>query len=215
VKRYFSSLLMVCIMTLLMALTACTSKSPETTPVLSEKPPATTVPTPAITDYSGLGLTDLEIQTLKERGIANVDSATVASKIAGFKVYEPSYVPEGYSGGKFTVSLSGAGMPEALKPKFNNTKIERIYSLRGDTNTIIDLIQTVNKLNVSGSEPVEICGHSAERSFTKADPKSPLKGDRLSFVWEIDGNYFLLSGWLNGTLNEAALVKMACSINID
>jgi hypothetical protein len=186
-------------------LTACTAKSSETAPATSTTQ----------TDYPGLGLTDTEIQTLEQMGIANVDSAEIASRIAGFKVVVPAYIPEGYIGGKFMVTLSGAGLPDNLKPKFNNTMVERIYNYQNNPTTIIDLIQKVHQFSQLNSEPTEICGHPAGRYFAPADPKSAIKGDVVTYNWEINGNYFLLSGCLGATLDEATLVKMACSINLN
>jgi hypothetical protein len=219
-KNTFNILMAVTMLVLLFMITACSTQSLETpsssldtSPTASKTAPSGT--TTAATDYSGLGLTEQEIEALKERGTANVDSAEIASKIAGFKVAEPSYVPDGYTGEKFNVTLSGAGMPEALKPKFNDTTVECIYSYHGETSTLIDLIQKVHRFSVGGSEPTEICGRPAERSFSPADPQSHFPGDRLTFTWEIDGNYFALTGVLGDTLDEAALIRMACSISID
>jgi hypothetical protein len=161
-------------------------------------------------DYSALGLTDTEIRLLKERGIANVDSAEAASAIAGFKVYEPSFVPEGYTGGKFMIELSGAGLPEGMKPKFNNTTVERIYTYRQDPAKVIDLIQKVHQVSINGAAPTTLCGKTAERSFKAGDASSKMPG--VCFGWEVKGNYFIITGWLNESLDEAQLAKMACSI---
>lgn len=213
-KQISIILLLICTVPFLFFLTACNAKSSETSS-LSPDSSAATVTTAPLTDYSGLGLTDSEIQTLKEMGIANVDSAEVASKITGFKVVVPSFIPEGYTGGKFMVTLSGAGLPDNLKPKFNNTTVERIYNYQNNPGNIIDLIQKVYKFSQLNSEPTEICGRPAGRYFAPADPKSLIQGNFVTYNWEINGNYFLLSGWLGTTLDESTLVKMACSININ
>jgi hypothetical protein len=68
------------------------------------------------------------MQRLKEEGIADVSSAEVVSRIAGFKVAVPAYVPEGFRAGRFMVQLSGGGMTEELKPKFNDTQVNQYYT---------------------------------------------------------------------------------------
>jgi hypothetical protein len=187
--------------------------------VTGEPIPTTAVPTtPVLTtdtapaDYSGLGLTDTEIRLLNERGIASVDAAEVASAIAGFKVFEPSFVPEGYTGGKFMIQLSGAGLPEGMKPKFNNTTVERIYTYRQDPTKVIDLIQQVHQTGIGGAAPTTLCGKTAERLLTPASADGKMSGDKLSLGWEVEGDYFTITGWLNESLDETQLAKMACSI---
>ena len=166
-------------------------------------------------DYSGLGLTEEESHMLEERGIANVDSAETASIIAGFQVALPSYVPEGFRPGKFMVSLSGAGLPEELKPKFNNNQVHRTYTWEENGEIMILLIQAVHKSGIGGGEAAEICGQPGERRFTKADPQQGREYDTLSIAWEISGSYFIINATLGGPLDEAEVEKVACSISLD
>jgi hypothetical protein len=184
---------------LTLALAACSNHTTETAPASSVSPA-----TPAATPPGG--------PTAKMT--AGVDTAEQASEIAGFKVIEPSYVPEGYLGGKFTVTALGGGLPEEMKPKFNSNQVQRAYHYRNDPDTMILLVQMVHEFSIGGGEPAEICSRPAERKFTAADPQH-VPHDSLTFGWEIDGNYFSLTGWLNDTLDEAEMVKIACSISID
>ena len=167
------------------------------------------------TDYSGLGLTEEEIRALEERGIANVDSAEIASEIVGFQVALPSYVPEDFRPGKFMVSLSGVGMPEELKPKFNNNQVHWVYAWVENGEIMIFLIQAVHKSGIGGSEAAEICGQPGERKFSKADPQNGREYDMLSIAWEIDGSYFMITATLGGPLDEAEVEKVACSVSIE
>jgi hypothetical protein len=204
----FKSIILLAVTTLTLSLvvTACTHKSAETVPTATASTTAAANVNPTTPTATPPGAPTAKMT-------AGVDSAEQASEIAGFKVIEPSYVPEGYLGGKFTVTALGAGLPEEMKPKFNSTQVQRAYHYQNDPDTMILLIQMVHEFSVGGGEPTELCGRPAERKFTAADPQR-VPHDSLTFGWVIDGNYFSLTGWLNDTLDEAALVKMACSISI-
>ena len=162
-----------------------------------------------------LGLTEEEMRMLEEKGIANVASAEVASRIAGFKVAVPSYIPEGFHEGKFIVQLSGGGMPEELKPKFNNTQVNQYYTWSGEKYPMFLLIQGPHKFGIGGSEPTEIRGSPGERRFTKADPEDETPYDKLALAWESDGIYYAIISVLGENLEEATLEKIACSVSID
>jgi hypothetical protein len=187
--------------------------TPEVTPTPTE---STAVSTPGETDYAGLGLTEDEIKMLEERGVANVDSAEVASKIVGFEVATPAYVPEGFKAGKYSVNLSGAGLPEALKPKFNNNNVQIIYTYQEDRSVVILLLQAVHQSGIGDAgirETVDICGSMGESVFVAANPDEGRLYDRLILSWEKGGVYYTLSGVLGGTLDRSSLEKMACSID--
>jgi hypothetical protein len=184
------------------------------TPILAACGPEETEPatTTENTDYEGLGLTEVEIKMLEERGVANVDSAEVASKIAGFEVAVPAYMPDGFSPGKYSITLSGAGMPTGMTPKFNNTKVQRTYTWQEDANIMILLIQSPLPFSVGGGELAEICGQQGERAFSKTDPNNGQPYDKITFSWGKGGIYYAITGTLTGTLDEAEIQKMAGSI---
>ncbi len=167
------------------------------------------------TDYAGLGLTEDEIRMLEERGIANVDSAEVASKITGFEVAVPAYVPDGFQPGIFSISISGAGLPESMRPKFNNTKVHRVYTWQEDKDIMILIIQSPHPFSVGGGEPAEICGQTGERAFSQADPANGQPYDKLTLGWEKDGTNYALTGMLTETLDEAEMEKIACSVGTE
>jgi hypothetical protein len=202
---------------LLLSLVLVACGSPES------EPPETTQPADAGTsvapsgeiDYGGLGLTEDEIKMLEERGIANFDSVEVASKIAGFEVAVPAYVPDGFQPGKFSISISGAGLPESMRPKFNNTKVQRVYTWQEDKDIMILLIQSPQQFSIGGGEPAEICGRPCERKFTEADPATGQPYNKLTLGWEKDYVYYALTGTLTGTFNEAEMEEMACSIGTE
>ena len=162
-----------------------------------------------------LGLTEAEMRMLEEKGIANVASVEVASRIAGFKVAMPAYIPEGFRAGKFMVQLSGGGMPEELKPKFNNTQVNQYYTWSGEKYPMFLVTQSPHKFGISGSEPAEICGRPGERTFTKAEPGDETPYDQLALGWESDGICYAIIALLGENLDEATLEKIACSVDTD
>lgn len=218
-KRGILSILFACLTVLFLSLVACGTKTSENADVTPSPDAETPVVSPSgEVDYSSLGLTEVQIRMLEENGIANVDSAELASKIAGFRVTAPAYIPEGFHMGKFMITLSGAGLPEEMKPKFNATKVQQVYTWQGEKSPMIILIQAPHKFGVGGvgrSEPVEICGYPGERAFSEADPEHGLPYAKLAFSWVNDGIYYAITGVLGETLDEASLEKMACSIHTD
>jgi hypothetical protein len=163
-------------------------------------------------EQEGPRLTPEEEEQMAQRGVVNVDTVTDASRIAGFPVAEPDYIPEGFSGGSFSVSQLGAGLPEDMKPKFVQINVQRIWSWEGNHKVMFVLIQSQHKSGIGGGEPAEICGHPGERRFDEAHDDMP---DRLAFGWEDDGNYFQLFGMLAGPLDEETLMQIACSVKVE
>ena len=74
------------------------------------------------------------------------------------------------------------------------------------------LIQSQHKFSTGGGVSAEVCGRQVERSFNEARNGNPA---RLSLSWEDNGYYFVLSGILDGPLDEATLKKIACSVKVD
>lgn len=190
-----------------------TTKVPGPLPTQAEKPVVTE--TGQVLTAGDLGLTEVEMRMLEEKGIANVTSAEVASRIAGFKVAVPAYIPEGFRAGKFMVQLSGGGMPEELKPKFNNTQVHQYYTWSGEKYPMFLVIQGPHKFGIGGGEPTEIGGRPGERKFTKANPEDETPYDQLALGWESDGRYYAIIAVLGENLEEATLEKIACSVGID
>jgi hypothetical protein len=160
---------------------------------------------PVMTGCSEKNPMDEQLDTLREQGrvIERYDSSKEASKVAGFKVIEPSYIPDGFGKPKYQVFESDAGLPEDLKPGFDNTLVFSTYPYQPDRSVFIQLEQSDHKVSLGEGEATEMCGRPAERSMSNSV---------LSFGWEIDDNYFIITGVLDGSLSEEELIKMACSI---
>jgi hypothetical protein len=210
------SALMVLLAALTLIMLGCGPQTAKVTEPLSTQAekPVVTEPGQVLT-ADELGLTEEEMRMLEEKGIANVASAEVASRIAGFKVAVPAYIPEGFREGKFMVYLSGGGMPEELKQKFNNTQVHQSYTWSGEKYPMFLLIQGPHKFGIGGGEPAEICGRPGERTFTKADPEDEIPYDKLTLGWESDGRSYAITAIMGENLEEATLEKIACSVGTD
>jgi hypothetical protein len=160
----------------------------------------------------GPQMTPEEEEQMAQRGVVNVETVEDACRIAGFPVATPTYIPEGFAGGSFSVSQLGAGLPEEMRPKFTQINVQRIWSREGEPEVLFVLIQSQHKSSIGGGEPAEICGRQGERKFSGAEANRPAK---LSLGWEDNGYYFSLSGVLGGSLDETTLEKIACSIKVE
>jgi len=142
------SLVVVCLVALSVLLVACGPRSPEAVE------PETTSPL----------LNEMEQRQWEERGIANVKSLDAAAQLAGFPIAEPGYLPDGFARTNISVTASGAGLPEEMKPKFDATRVEQFFSWQKDKSAMFFLTQTKIKFSIGGSEPYELGGKLAERA---------------------------------------------------
>jgi len=163
------------------------------------------------TGPEGPSLTPEEEEQMAQQGFVNVETIADASRIAGFAVVEPAYIPEGFSGGSFSVYQHGALLPEEMKPKFPDIEVQSFYSWQGEERIIFVLVQSQHKFSLGGGRPAEICGRPGERWFEGGHDDMP---GRLAFGWEDDGNYFQLFGMLAGPLDEETLGQIACSVEV-
>jgi hypothetical protein len=168
-------------------------------------------PAPGV-EPEGPNLTPEEEEQMAQRGVVNVDTVANASRIAGFPVAEPAYIPEGFSGGSFSVYQHGANLPENMKPKFIWIEAQSFYAWQGEERIMFILAQSQHKSTISGGEPAEICGHPGERWFDAAHDDMP---PRLAFGWEDNGYYFALMSILDGPLDEETLMQIACSVKVE
>lgn len=148
----------------------------------------------------------------EERGIANVESLEVAVQLAGFPIAAPTYLPDGFVRTNIRIIRQGAGLPEEMRPKFPSTEVEQSFIWQEDDSAMFFLIQTQHKFSLGGSEPYEMNGKTAERAYEEGNPQRQNPNPMLSFAWEIDGNYFSITGFLFSPLDEATLEKIANSV---
>jgi hypothetical protein len=158
------------------------------------------------------GLTDEQYAQLEkelaERGVCNVDTPEAASRLAGFPVATPAFLPDGVMlNSKYMVSDHNAGLSEIMTPKFKWIDVTTTYSTEGEKDPVIILIQSTHEFNTGRGEPVEICGRAVARQYT-TEPG-------LACGWKDNGIWYYLTGKLTGPLDEATMEEILCSVGHD
>jgi hypothetical protein len=222
-RRIFSGFLAISMVALYLAqLTACQSQVPETTTV-----PETTA-APGVTDQrvsTPLTLEQAE-QQLKETGSTFVDTIEKASRLTGYPVTMPAFVPEGFApwvivnSGTFNIYTlrrsAVPGSPASQLPPFPYDVQQWFVQTQGRSianKPFFMITQSRNKIQgVGGSEePVDIGGHLGKKSVL---PASDNNTARLGLSWSDGTMYYVMEGTLTGPLDEATLVKVASSMRI-
>lgn len=167
-------------------------------------------PTPTTPDPASLGMSEMEVQQWEDRGVANVDSAEAASVLAGFDVKTPSFLPSGLSPlSRFMVSSNAPILKEMGSDAPVKMDVTRVYGLEGERVPALTIIQVTLPVNRGQGEPVTMCGVSIEKASFSAEGQSY---PSVQYVWEQAGINYLVMGYLNGEVTEAALDKVVCSI---
>jgi hypothetical protein len=212
-RRVFLGLLAISMVALsLTPLTACKSPAPETTP------------TPAVTDQSASTPLTLEQaeQQLKETGSTFVDTVEKASRLTGYPVTMPAFVPEGFvpriitNSSAFNIYQIGFGLSSTRTTEFPYDVLQWFVQTQGRSignQPFFMITQSRNKIQGvgAGEEPVDIGGHPGKKLFIPAGDKSPA---RLGLSWNDGTMYYVMEGTLIGPLDEATLVKVASSMRI-
>ena len=201
-KGRITCLLASCLFILSLMTTACTSPAPEE-------------PEPTSDEGEKQQPEQME-KEMAEEGIWNVNTLEEASRIAGFPVATPAYIPEGFHrGSNIMVTQLGGGLPEEIRPKFTSMTVEQFYYYQGDDSVMFILRQTQHKVGLGGGEPAEVCGRQGERLYQEADPQRKYPSPILTLAWENNGNYYQTHGTLAGPLDEDTLEKIVCSVGTD
>ena len=187
----------------------------QATAEMTASPQITTTTSPEAGRYEGLGLTEDQIRGLEERGTANIESRETASAIAGFNVAVPEFVPQGFLPGKFSISISGAGLPADMAPKFNNTQVQQSYTWQEDRSVLFTLIQGTHPFGIGGGETADINGLKVEKTLNYEGPEDGQQYERLSYGWEENGLYFALTGILANGLDETAMERILLSVSAE
>jgi hypothetical protein len=220
-KTFMTLVLLMGILSIAMSLAACQSQTPELTTPTAVKTTTSLIqsPSPALETTAQPSPTTAQVQLTgeeklkiwEEKGSYNAETLEEASRIAGFTVVVPSYLPEGFERNRYILVLRlGGGLPDDMKPKFSAVNVQQIWKNNSDSNVGIMLTQSQHKFGIGGDqEQVEIEGLLVTRSVTKTEPQRP----NVTYAWEKDGFYFSLFGYLEGTLNEAVMEKILGSIS--
>jgi len=155
-------------------------------------------------------LTEEQKELWVERGVLPVSTIEEASRLVGYQVATPTFIPEGFLPGDF--ELNQLGFPPQLGGEWGDGKrvVQRQWTWLDDPKINILLIQHPDTdENVSG-EPIEVCGHSGGREFFEAEKgrEHPL----LVLHWWDGDMVYSLGGSLGGPLTEEILHEIACSV---
>lgn len=212
-RRIFSGLLAISMVVLSLAqLTACKSQVPEATP------------TPVVTDQSTSTPLTLEQaeQQLKEKGSTFVDTIEKASRLTGYQVAIPAFIPESFAprvivnSSSFNIYQIGFGLSSTRTTEFPYDVLQWFVQTQGrsiQNEPFFMITQSRNKIQGvgGGEEPVDIGGNPGKKSVLPAVDKRPT---RLGLSWNDGTMYYVMEGTLTGPLDEATLVKVASSMGV-
>ncbi len=159
-----------------------------------------------------LTLTEEQQEEWVERGCLTVSTIEEASRLAGYQVAMPTFIPEGYLHSDFV--LNQLGFPPQLGGEWGQARraIEQQWTWPDDPKINILLIQYPGTDEDVSGEPIEICGRSGGREFFEAGDgrEYPL----VVLDWRDGDMVYSLGGSLAGTLSEEILHQIACSVRV-
>ncbi len=183
------------------------------TPPPADTPEATpaTQPTAIPLDCEGLFPTNTPSPNRPE-GIRNfgsqvwpVYSYDEAECITGYPIYIPANLPDGFiRAEQIIVSKMGSD-------HFENRFVEHGWYIPGDQGYGFRLQQHSSKFSLGSGEPFTVNGFPGEREASH--PSSDLP-PLLSFLWEQEGYWFSISGFLHGPITEEFLLEVAASLEL-
>jgi len=143
-----------------------------------------------------------------ERGVLPVSTIEEASRLVGYQVATPTFIPEGFLPGDF--ELNQLGFPPQLGGEWGDGKrvVQRQWTWSGDRKIHFLVIQFQGTLESVQGEPSEVCGHSGKREFFEEGREYPL----LVLNWWDGDMVYPVGGSLGGPLTEEILHQIACSV---
>jgi hypothetical protein len=147
--------------------------------------------------HAAVAITQEQQELWLERRVLPVHTIEEASRLVGYQVVIPAYIPDGFSAGDFQLSQLG------LPPQTGDEWGDGIRIVQQDW-----FISDNSKIRQG--EPSEICGHSGKREFWDAGEgrEYPL----LVLHWWDDEMVYTVSGDIEYPLTEEILNSIACSI---
>ncbi len=156
-------------------------------------------------------LTEEQQELWVERGVLPVSTIEEASRLVGYPVATPTFLPTGYLAGDF--QLNQLGMPPHLGGEWGDgpRAVERQWTWAHDQKFAFSLHQIpgMTEESVDG-EPIEICGRPGKRGFLEAE--DGLEHPLVVLHWWNDDMMYSIMGSLADPLTEEILLKIACSV---
>jgi len=140
---------------------------------------------------------------LAEKGFVRVPTIEEASRMVGYRVARPAFIPEGFS------DLSKIWVTEN-KPSRSRSVMQTWVSKDGSSHVMLVNDPVCRGI---GGEPAEVAGIAGERAFfgTETGRTSPL----LVLFWRDGDISYNLVGIMAGPLDESALNRMALSVTAE
>jgi hypothetical protein len=157
-------------------------------------------------------LSDVEKQReWEQKGLYVAETLDEASRVTGYRVNVPSFIPEGFSrAGKFDIYYLGTGRPRG-SPESTGTYIAQSWKRDEDPSIIFILWQSPYDLGISRGTSIEVGGNPGNRIMWPAENGRPA---RVTIAWKSGGMFYSLVGILSGPLDESVLMKIASSAGI-
>ncbi|MBA7557984.1 hypothetical protein ES705_50770 [subsurface metagenome] len=154
----------------------------------------------------------------EERGIWSATTLEEASEVAGFEVVSPGFIPEDFCRGLYIHVIDPCLWPTedfdcGLSIQVMQTWAAWVEdeSLEFSQRASLSLVQTPSSMG-TGDVPTEVGGYPATIDYVGSESDPPFL---VTLHWEIDGMYFILSGWIASPLTEELIYEVAASVEVD
>ncbi len=153
-------------------------------------------------------LTEEQQELWVERGVLPVSTIEEASRLVGYPVATPTFIPEGFLPGDF--ELNQLGFPPQLGGEWGDGKrvVQRQWTWSGDREIHFLVIQFQGTEESVRGEPSDICGRTGKREFFEEGREHPL----LVLHWWDGDIVYSVGNSLGDPLTEEILHKIACSV---
>ena len=158
-------------------------------------------------------LTDEQQDLWVAGGVLTVSTIEEASRLVGYQVATPTFIPEGFLPGNF--ELNQLGFPPQLGYEWGDgiRVVQQHWTWPGERKIFFFVMQSPGTLESRQGEPSEVCGRSGKREFFEAD-----KGREYPLLvlhyWDGEMVYSVC-GRLEDPLTEEILHKIACSVSTE
>lgn len=156
-------------------------------------------------------------EQLNRDGLVFTNNVETASKLTGYPVKTPSYVPEGYSlaafpEGSFQVFRLGVtDIPiKTDSPEFPYSVLQYFYKSGKivSNEPFFSIDQSRNQISGPGEEPVTINGFQGKKGIFNENSRA-----MIYISWNDGTTSFVLTSWLTDTLDELTLLRIAASMH--
>ena len=158
-------------------------------------------------------LTEEQQELWVERGILLVSTIEEASRLVGYQVAVPTFIPEGFLPGGLQLNQLGPP-PQAGGEWGDGSRVaQQVWNWSSEREIRFFVMQFQGTLENVQGVPSEVCGDSGRREFFVNR-----EGSEYPLLWlhRWDGErVYSVGGILGGPLTEEILYKIACSVGVE